>query len=71
MNWKRITLWSGVAFVWLITFGCWFLSAMPGRQYDDWARMWATWPWLGIDLLLGSSAFLITACAALIEELSK
>lgn len=71
MNWKRIALWAGVVFVWLITFGCWFLSAYIGRDYPDWSRWWAGWTWICLDTFIGITAVVITFVAAIIAESSK
>jgi hypothetical protein len=71
VNWKRIALWSVVAFVWLITFGCWFLSAYIGRDYQDWSRWWAGWTWICLNLFLGAIALVITGTAAVLSESSK
>lgn len=68
---KRILMWAGVVFVWLVTIGCWFLSAWLGRGSQDWGLWWAGWAWLGVDFLTTISAVAITLCAILLRESSK
>lgn len=71
MNWKLIALWSGVAFVWAVTIGCWFLSAYLGRGYQEWNQWWAGASWICVNALLAIGALAITIIAAVITESSK